>query len=212
MNYLKNYIEAFRYSEKFSDEIRNANDDYAEVEKILSSNWENRHQEYYVKTLEVYQKLGEAFLLKRPQDQIAGRCHGIATDFWCTFKDSEFFKFLSLDVTVGNVFYKGENLYNLSRGKLKKIIKRGPQPNEMLDVHVWLTGENMSVFDPTIISNLHCRGLLKEPKLNGSSILLWNEEEKGDFEFEPILVDNKFLWRVDNIIGEYRPDGFCDTQ
>jgi len=73
---------------------------------------------------------------------------------------------------------------------------QGPRDGEDLPVHVWLTVEDMTVLDLTILASLRHRGQYEG---HSEGMLVWKANDPGDFLFEPLLVDNLFATRVDNV-------------
>jgi hypothetical protein len=103
-------------------------------------------------------------------------------------------------ITIGNVVYKGKNLYSSTRGSIQNLVQRGFDQSSTIDTHVWLTLSNMQVIDLTIIPTLKAMGIYESPPLMEHKVLCWREDELGDFDFEPILVDNDFFNKVE--LGE----------
>lgn len=101
-------------------------------------------------------------------------------------------------VTIGNVHYKGQNIYNVSKSALKRILNVGHNTNEKLNVHVWLTLDNMTVFDLTILSSLAAMEIMPPLQEEESPVLVWREDSPGEFNYEPLLIHNAFFDLVDS--------------
>lgn len=54
----------------------------------------------------------------------------------------------------------------------------------------------MTVLDLTVLSSLTALGYTEAPS-SSNRVLVWNEEIPGDLEFEPLLVDNDFYYKVE---------------
>lgn len=101
-----------------------------------------------------------------------------------------------LRLTVGNILYKGNNIYQLNKKKLKEIVKEGHALTKSLDLHVWLTASDMTVYDLTIIPTLKELGYgMQSDEI--SEYKVWNQDDKKGFDYVPLLVDDKFSRRVD---------------
>ena len=134
--------------------------------------------------------------------KIANSCHATANGFYESWKMNRYSVICGFYVTIGNVYFKGENLYKLTKSKLLSILDSGNATNESINVHVWLTWDNMTVVDPTIVSTLLEREKLN-PKEVHSKVLIWKQEKPGDYEYEPILVDNDFLSKIDTGLFQF---------
>lgn len=127
-------------------------------------------------------------------------CHAISQSFYENYNKTKYGDAFPLNITIGNVYYKGKNIYNTNQDKIRSIIHGGRQLDKDLGVHVWLTLENMTVIDLTVLPTLSKKKLFKlKSKSNG--ILIWREDVKSNFYYEPLLVDNKFMHRVDKAYG-----------
>jgi hypothetical protein len=199
MKYIKNYIESLKYLTEFNSDFKNSKPDFKQSEDAIIQFWENRDQDYYKGVLSAIQKIIELMLKQYKEEDITRKCHGVSNAIWWNLRESDFAKITSLNITIGNVYYKGSNIYGLDKYKLKNIISQGPQLDRSLDVHVWLTADNMTVIDPTIMHTLHKKGVFEKPEYQGSPVLLWREDIESDFYYEPLLVDNEFVSRVDNV-------------
>ena len=133
-------------------------------------------------------------------EHVINKCHAVSQGFWELLQRYEFSSAFSANITIGNVFFKGRNIYNLSKNKLKYIINEGHSLTKSLDVHVWITFENMTVFDLTIIPTLLHMGLISEKEFKDNPVLTWREDLESEFNYIPLLVDNEFMHRVDKAI------------
>jgi hypothetical protein len=196
ISYLERFIDALRFLAELHAEYR---PDFDEVRKTLLSYQSNELRSHYLALVDKFIKPFAGSYVARldASTQVAHSCHGVSQGFfetWCTLEIAQAFP---LSLTVGNVYYKDENIYGVSKSLIQQVLNEGFQPNKKLGVHVWLTLDNMTVIDLTILSSLALMG--KYPTFNGKAtpVLIWLEDNPGDFHFEPILVDNNFFTKVD---------------
>lgn len=123
--------------------------------------------------------------------KIAHSCHATSHYFAQQFADR-----ISVAVTIGNVYFRGTNIYGVTREKIEALIHEGFNRKRFVGVHVWLTTTDMTVLDLTALSSLAALGHAKAPP-SSNRVLVWNEESPGDLEFEPLLVDNDFFYKVE---------------
>jgi len=192
--YLEQFIESVRYLEVFQPE---AKQDYSELRRVLRSFQSSESAPVYQGLLEEVLLPFSASFLARSPFRVANACHSVSHAFRHNFRSlpgvGEMFE---VAITVGNVYYRGENIYQASRESIRGLIEQGPRDGEELPVHVWLTIEDMTVLDLTILASLRHRGQYVG---TDKGALVWKESNPGDFHFEPLLVDNMFATRVDNI-------------
>lgn len=139
--------------------------------------------------------LAAAFVEGYPGD-IAHACHAASAGFlrsWNASRPPGLPGTLSL--TVGSVRFKGEPVFETTRAAIAGVIAAGPAPATDLPVHVWLTLDDLTVIDLSIVPTLTGHGLLPA---GTPPVLFWREEDAGDFSFEPLLVDNLFFERIDS--------------
>lgn len=196
--YLEQFVESLKFLTKFNKEYRKSNIDFIELKSTLKGFQATETHEMYEQMRYVIEQMALLYQHQIPLEHLVNHCHSISHGFWETYTNHPASKGFTLSVTVGNVYYKGESVYNLTKSKLKQIISKGKVLDEELPVHVWVTLEDMTVFDLTIIPTLIHKGLLDESEVT-SNLLVWNEEHSGDFVFEPLLIDNDFMHRVDEV-------------
>ncbi|WP_439892840.1 hypothetical protein ACS7SF_23210 (plasmid) [Ralstonia sp. 25C] len=191
--YLDQFIESVRYLETFQPGQRL---DYAAMRRGLLGFQAPRKAQTYQSLLDgVLLPLSTSFLARSPL-HVAHACHSVSHAFRHNFRSlPDVGHAFELALTVGNVYYRGENIYQASRSCIRDLILRGPRNGEELPVHVWLTLEDMTILDLTILASLRHHG-----RYDGESdrMLVWKENEPSDFHFEPLLVDNLFATRVDD--------------
>lgn len=101
----------------------------------------------------------------------------------------------TLSLTVGSVRFKGEPVFETTRAAIAGLIAAGGAPAIDLPVHVWLTLDDLTVIDLSIVPTLVKYGSLPA---DTPPVLFWREDAAGDFAFEPLLVDNLFFERIDS--------------
>ena len=197
MSYLNEFVESLQFLRDFSDDYRVNAQDERTLRNILGE-LESLHDANYYKEIRNFVRiLSQAVLANYREEDVVNKCHAVSQSLWDTYKKN-IPTGIEMSVTVGNVIYKGKNLYRLTRDGLREIIAQGPTATGSLDVHVWLTLEEMTVIDLTIVPTLVHRGELPESALE-DPILFWREGIESDFEYQPILVDNEFMHRVDRV-------------
>ncbi len=196
--YIGQFIDGLRFLVKLNKEYRKTQPDFSQIESVIRSNQSggmiDSYQDVRNKAL---QPLADHYLgnLGGPAE-IANRCHALSHGFFETWRRTDMGEAFPLAVTIGNVFYRDENIYGLSKSALKKILNEGRRPDKSLDVHVWLTLDDMTVLDLSIISTLITREQLSADDVD-SLVLVWSADHPGEYWFEPILVDNDFFNRVE---------------
>ncbi|MBB3103291.1 hypothetical protein [Azomonas macrocytogenes] len=199
MKYLDQYIEALKFLTRFNDDYRKQDPDFQVLRKELLELQVEKRRETYARVARLIQTLAAEYVQSIPPEHAIDRPHTVLLGFWEAFQQNGFGKTFALNTTIGNFSYKGDPLYRQSKAGLKKLINQGIQPDQPLDVHMWLTLEDMTVIDPTLLGTLERRGLLKATDYSANGVLIWREDTPSDFVYEPILVDNDFAFRVDNI-------------
>jgi len=197
VTYLEQFYRAILYLERFDKGLRKQPNDYLALKESLEAFWDQREHETYDLTLKLINTIGKNMIDSIGSDILINKCHAISHSLRLNYYGYPAINKPIVDITIGNVFYKDDNLYNLSKAKLKRIITEGPSTNKALDVHVWLTMENMTVIDPTIMRTLVHRDEIPIRKYEEDPILIWREDVSSDFRYEPMLVDNEFFYRVD---------------
>lgn len=144
-------------------------------------------------------KLCKEYVGNIPSKHITNACHAICQGFNDAFDASANREQGDLDITIGNVFYKNRNIYQLTENKLDSLMSDGFQSDKELPLHVWLTLPNLTVIDLTIIPTLLDKGEVLTPREIESNIIIWKENDHSNFRYEPLLVDNSFMHRVDKI-------------
>lgn len=139
--------------------------------------------------------LAERFVEGYPGD-IAHACHAASAGFLYSWNASRLPELPgTLSLTVGSVRFKGKPVFETTRAAIAGLIAAGRAPAIDLPVHVWLTLDDLTVIDLSIVPTLITYGHLPA---NTPPVLFWCEDAADDFAFEPLLVDNLFFQRIDS--------------
>jgi len=135
------------------------------------------------------------------RNPIINHCHGVSGMFYESLVEHFSNYGIGMHVTVGNVSFDGAMQYdNVTQSSIKALIERGVvvKDEEPVNAHVWITLENMTVLDLSIMHTLHHRGLISDDELNHQPVLIWHPDQESRLAYKPILVDNQFHRRVDD--------------
>jgi hypothetical protein len=124
-------------------------------------------------------------------------CHAISHGFAESLQLLPLGQELPLAITIGNVSYRGTSLYQVTYEKIDAIISHGFDASKTVDVHVWITLQDMTVVDLSLLSTLAAMGLTDSLSPSADQVLIWREDSVSDFEYEPLLVDNEFFLKVE---------------
>ena len=133
----------------------------------------------------------------RSRGPIEHSCHSISHGFAETLQQTDLADELPIAMTIGNVWFRNQNVYGVTRERIERTIVEGFDPDKTIDLHVWLTLSDMTVVDLSILSTLPALGLSASIPQDGSSVLIWREDQQSDFIYEPLLVDNQFFSKVE---------------
>lgn len=122
--------------------------------------------------------------------------HARSDDFFRFWQETKWGEDFHLMVTIGNIYYKGKNIYDTSVDKIRDILAAGVEPGRELNLHVWLTLEDMTVLDLTVLTTMAAKGF-DTSGYSESEVLIWRDGQPSDFVYEPLLVDNNFYEKVD---------------
>lgn len=196
MSYTERFIDGLEFLAKVSKGARRDMGDISLYRDHIAALQTPEMREQYVKPIEVLTALSEAYVENFPGN-LANKCHAVSHGFLRSWETSDFGDVFPLAVTIGNVYYKGQCIYNVSKSALKKILSIGKDTEEKLNVHVWLTLDDMTVFDLTVLSSLAAMEITPPIPVGESPVLVWREESPGDFNYEPLLIHNAFFDLVD---------------
>jgi hypothetical protein len=215
MSYLEKFIEAIEYrNELFQELFPSEKSLDIEVYKSYSI------QENIVKKdLNDFKELSLDFLsdiFYNKRINPTSGCNFISKRFKQYLHNNAKYDDNEISVTIGDVSFKGNKLYNLNKEKLRHILQEGQKDNSYpIDVHAWITYKSIYVFDPVIKLNLARRKLIPPTKDSFVSwvvhreliprhldmkdcLLSWNDNNKQELDYHPLLIDNDFSHRVDH--------------
>ena len=105
-----------------------------------------------------------------------------------------------MTLTVGDVSYKGNRLFNADRLTMEAVVSKGISTQDEPLFHVWLTLADMTVIDLTIIRQLQQKQLIPAGDTSDQPLHVWRAERPGQFDYFPILVDDDFLSRLQKVV------------
>ena len=160
-----------------------------------------RHDDVYAQVRPVLTTLAHKFVAAHdPHQELGRRCHVFSDHFnrrWRTNPDNPIWLLL----TIGDVKHKGESVYDVSEFDVIRTVKRGFRPDEQLKIHTWLTLEDMTIIDLTLMASLLRLNWVSESEYRKIPVIIGKPDELSDFEYTPYLVDNDFVARVDKPSG-----------
>lgn len=198
MKYLTQFVDSLRFLEKFDKVQKRQGLNYDDVIRGIERNILDRELQSFLDN-----HLGNAasgFIQNFPGD-LANLCHSVSQQFYENWMSQEIGNIAPVAITVGNVKYKGKEVYQVSKSSVKRIMAKGFCPNESLEVHVWLTFSNMTVLDLTIVPTLISKRLASPCDFDGRRYVIWKEDGNSNFEYIPILQHNNFMYVVDRVAG-----------
>ncbi|WP_157956855.1 hypothetical protein [Salinicola aestuarinus] len=122
----------------------------------------------------------------------------MATSFK-NFIDSQDFSFdFGLSVTVGIVRLQGRSLFPCGLESIQSLIEAGPDSDLPMNAYVWLTAGDSTVIDLNILAWLKAKlSVEMHPGIHCPA--LWREGDRSPLSYEPLLVDDDFMFRVDRV-------------
>lgn len=199
MSYTTQYIDSLRFLGQIEPESTPPEDYLLRlVETLKEIDDDPILVDAYRQGLELLEGLAVLWLEAMPYDP-QHKCHSLAQGFLETWASTPYGDITPLAITIGNVYYQGQSIYDVTRESIVEAIRIGPTTAK-LPMHVWLTRDDMTVIDFAIKPSLVAMGMMpaSQPDTTDSQILVWSEKDPGDFIFEPLLVHNNFFYLVDN--------------
>jgi hypothetical protein len=193
------YLDQFMESISFLSEIDPGSVPHhslIDIREELADCWLERDEACYQQVVSFIRHASAHYMDHLTTDLVVSRCHSVSTGFLESYQRHHIGAGYPLFITIGNVFYRGTPLYRHDRDDLKQLIESDADLSVLLDTHVWLTLDNMLVIDLAIAATLRSRFGL-DPKEEVPSPLFWREDWNSDFVYQPLLVDNRFMYRVD---------------
>lgn len=199
MSYTTEFAEALIFNKKVDKELKNQNIDREALIYNIENEFKSDHDlgEFLNSILDVAAK---SFISNSTID-LANQCHNVSQQFFNNWMSQELGEIAPISITIGNISFDNEEIYTVSKSSIKKTINEGFNPNKSLDLHVWLTFQNMKVLDLTIVPTLIRKGLATSEDFNGKKYVIWEEEDGSRLAYKPILQNNHFLYLVDRVKG-----------
>lgn len=195
MDYKTNFIDSLRFFADLYPEAGLGEDYFAAASRQIDALTDPSHPGLYDRAEALLLAMAEHWLDVTAQEA-THRCHLSSAGFLVTWEGFPFANEVPLAVTIGNVRYREQDLYGTTRERIDATLAAGPS-DQTLDMHVWLTLQNMTVLDLTIKSSLAAMGL-RQIVAGESPVLLWRETDGSEFSYEPLLVHNRFADLVDS--------------
>lgn len=199
-SYKDQYLNALRYLGELYPEAFLPEEDLAGISETIDYTRSKEGQVLYSQGRPVLAAFAKQWLATLPH-QIEHNCHALAGGFLKVWERFELARAMPLAVTIGNVYYKGRNIYGTSREAIADVLRAG-HSNTPLELHVWLTVDDMTVLDLGIKHTLAAMGLRSPVSGNEQPVLIWQESSPGAYQYEPLLINNEFFRLVD--AGEFR--------
>lgn len=198
MSYLTQFVDSMKFLEKFDKVHKRKGFNYDDIVCGIERDIRNKELQSF---LDNYLDNAAGGFIQNSPRNLANLCHSVSQQFYENWMSQDISGSAPAAITVGNVKYKGHEIYQVSRSSVKRIMAKGFCPNESLGVHVWITFSNMTVLDLTIVPTLISKGLASLSDFDGRQYVIWKENEVSNFEFIPILQHNDFMYKVDRIVG-----------
>ena len=101
-----------------------------------------------------------------PIRELGRRCHSYSDLFNRNFRSRVGEGAAWFFLTIGEVKFRRESIYHVTEQKVITSFQRGFRPDENLGVHVWLTFEEMTIVDLTIMASLLRLGRIDRANMN----------------------------------------------
>ncbi len=152
----------------------------------------------YGSVIPIITDLARRFVARHdPIHELGRRCHSFSDAFNRGWRSQVGDKPIWLLLTIGEVKHRNNSIYDVTKSKVVDCVRRGFQPSETLGVHVWLTLEDMTIFDLTIMASLLRLGWISPIEYKMNPVVIGKSDELSDFGYTPYLVDNDFVAKVD---------------
>lgn len=194
MSYLEQYLDCFNLLSIIEEDFK---PNIKENRKHYEIQCSTKNKMDYELLKQRIKKIANDFYRTIPPEYTVHACHAVSHNFYDCFYNNINTSH-QINITIGDVLYKGKSIYNVTKDVILNLIKEGPTKEGALPVHVWLTLEDMTVVDLTIVMSLVDKGILELDSVT-DPIVFWNDSIRSDYEYKPILVDNNFLHKVDYI-------------
>lgn len=198
MSYIDEFVESMRFAAKLSGKNIGVTHEFETLSHYYRDVSKNQDMAEFVR--ETILQAAKTFVRNTPYG-VADQCHSISQQFFERCRDIGLTDYCGLAITVGNIEYKGKEVYPTSREHVASALEDGFSPDKPLDLHVWITTVNMFVIDLTVIPTLIGKGLAKPKDFKGSDVVVAKNGVKKTLRYRPILHDDEFMYKVDRIAG-----------
>jgi len=192
--YSEHFFDALRWLADLQGGAQAIGQDIEGIQHVSAELQGGEFREEYEKFIPGIKAVAEHYVQRLPSPA-AHSCHAVSHGFLQTWNASPYGRAYPLAITIGNVWFRGQNVYGATRQTILDVLAAGPQAGKKLPVHVWLTLDDMTVFDLSILASLPRLGFDRVDR--SQSVLRWKEGAASDFAYEPLLVHNDFFSLVD---------------
>lgn len=195
-NYLTQFVEAYELS------LSDVSFESIKSREYFESCWAKRNDEQMKKEIQGYienaRDYFEEFKSRKELSSLVKRCHEVSqnfADYICELDKQLDIKRESLFITIGNVKFDGEYLYESDLDSLKKRFQDAIKSKVPMDFHVWITLPDLSIIDMT----LHATMLDEEGNddIKACKLITDFDDSESPFEYEPLLVHNDIMSLID---------------
>jgi hypothetical protein len=109
-------------------------------------------------------------------------------------KAREMIAMMNPKVTIGDVLVTGAPTYHVTKSAIKDLLANGYNPDEGLNLHVWITLFDGTVVDPTILSTLVEKERIAPE--NANELMVLPPHISSDLKYVPLLIHNDFFYKV----------------
>lgn len=196
MEYISKFLDAMIFAGELDPELKIGQEKIAQLEKYYNEQRKNKEIKVIInKELSQY---ANGYIQNAPFT-LANQCHNISQSFFDLCTKNRITEICGMAITIGNVKYKGKELYKATPEYIKETIDKGFQPEEPLNLHVWLTLVDMSVLDLTIIPTLISKNIATPKDFKSKDLVVWRKNNDHHLEYIPMLHDDNFLHKVDKV-------------
>lgn len=196
MSFEKHFTQSIEFRAHFDAQFRLNSEAIQLLEKTFRQTSENAMLEPFFSIRQGLCTLAQEFASNNSVAPYSYQCLADSHVFLQACIDQNVIGEKYMNLTVGDVSFKGEKLFNATRDTIESAVSNGISTIEKPLFHVWLTLSDLTVIDLTIINHLITRGVVEEPAYSDQFINVWRPERKGDYEYHPVLVDDDFIVRL----------------
>jgi len=126
-----------------------------------------------------------------PPKKMVGKCFAMITGASNALLQEQ----IKHTVTIGNIMVDGKPYFNTSPETIEKDMLAGFEPNEILHSHAWITLEDGTIIDITILSSLRKKENKKPLKLNQA---IYNSKTtyQNKIQYIPYHLGPEYIFRT----------------